>query len=178
METLSLPKIMFFELGIISTPSSSCNWEKILTRQTPAEAQLLLVALRGEVDQISDLGPGGSLESLFGTGLVCYIDDRESFSQCSTTSSAVGIKRLATTATAAAASGTSIVAPALDGIQLDGFIDQRRPSCTIQDLAEVDVSFFLSSIIMAGTWLNNHCNAVQQEILELCILDHYVAQLG
>jgi hypothetical protein len=92
------------------------------------------------------LSSGESLESLFGGNLVYYIDDKQYFSQYSTTSAAVGIKRLATTATAAAASGASIVAPALDGAQLDGFTGRRRPSCTIHDLAEVDVSFsFLSS---------------------------------
>lgn len=113
---------------------------ELLTRYTTVEAQLLLVALRGEVDTISHLSSGESLESLFGGNLVCYIDDKDCFSQYSATSSAVGIKRLATTATAAAASGANIVDPALNGIQMDGFTGRRRPSCTIDDLADVDVS--------------------------------------
>jgi hypothetical protein len=106
-----------------------------------AEAQLLLVALRREVDKISHLRPGDSLESLFDGELVCYIDDSECYSQYSTTSSVVGIKRLATTATATTASGASVVAPALDGIALDGFIKRRGPSSTIKNLAQVDVCF-------------------------------------
>ncbi|GAB1314712.1 hypothetical protein MFIFM68171_04922 [Madurella fahalii] len=139
-ETLSLPKIMFFEL---------------------VEAQLLLVALRGEVDRVSHLGPGGSLESLFGGELVCYIDDREFYSPYSTTSSVVAINKLATTATAAAASGANIVAPALDGIQLDGFIGRRRPSCNIRNLVEADRKTLASAwncafwIIMLLNWDGN-----------------------
>ncbi len=142
-ETLSLPKIMFFEFGIVSALPSRSGWdEKALTRLVLpiAEAQLLLVALRKEVDQISHLRGGDSLESLFSSNLVCYMDDKACFSPYSTTSTVVGINRLATTATAAAASGASTVAPALDGIALDGFISRRGPSFTVQGLTRVDVS--------------------------------------
>lgn len=144
--SLPLHKIMLFELGMDYGLRINhffffrrCD-RYLLTCRVSAEVQLLLVALRGEVDQISRLGPGESLESLFRSDLVCYIDDRECFSQYSTTSTVVGISRLATTAAAAASTGASVVAPALDGIQLDRFIDRRRSSWGILNLTEVDVS--------------------------------------
>jgi hypothetical protein len=112
----------------------------MLTWSSSVEAQLLLVALREEVDQMSGLKPGESLESLFDGNLVCHIDDREYFSQYSTTSSAVGIKRLATVSSAAREQGATIVDPALNGAQLDTFLHQRRPSWEVPGLTESDVS--------------------------------------
>lgn len=152
-EMISLPRIMFLELGTVSTPPfGGIREETILTRYTTGEVQDLLVALRGEIDQVSQFSSGESLESLFGGNLVCYIDDKGFFSHYSTTSSAVGIKRLATTATAAAASGANIVAPALNGIQLDGFSGRRLPSymSKMDAFANFDASSSSSSVIVTG----------------------------
>ncbi len=99
---------------------------------------------------MSGLRPGESLESLFDGNLVCHIDDKEYFSQYSRTSSAIGIHRLATVASATEASGSSIVNPALDGVQLDTFVRQRRPSCEISGLVGFDVSPFFPPVTKEG----------------------------
>ncbi len=150
-----------------------------LTWSASVEAQLLLVALREEVDQVSRLRPGESLESLFNGNLVCHIDDKDYFSLYSMTSSAIGISRLATVASATEASGASIVGPALDGVQLDTFVRQRRPSCEISGLAEFDVSPLFSPARQKA------CQAVDvpsarnpYNCVELRVLDHHAVQLG
>ncbi|CAJ0549995.1 Ff.00g099250.m01.CDS01 [Fusarium sp. VM40] len=114
--TLSLPKVVYFEL---------------------IETQKLLVALRGEVDLISRFGHGDSLESLFDGNMLWHIDDKATFSPYSLSSSTIAVKRLATTAgTVAQLDG--IVVPTMDAVQLDTFIDQRRPVREIEGLADVD----------------------------------------
>ena len=128
---------------------------------------------------MSRLRPGESLESLFDGNLVCHIDDKEYFSLYSLPSSAIGISRLATVTSATEASGASIVGPALDGVRLDTFIRQRRPSYQISGLEEFDVSpsFLLlqrkayQAIDALSARNSYHC-------VELRVLDHHAAQLG
>ncbi|KAF5251232.1 hypothetical protein FANTH_3667 [Fusarium anthophilum] len=114
---LSLPQIIYFEL---------------------METQKLLVALRGEVDQISSLSPGHSLESLFDGNMLWHIDDKATFSAYSKSVSTIAVKRLATTRAETEAQPNGIVAPAMDAVQLDTFIDQRRPARETKGLADVD----------------------------------------
>lgn len=104
------------------------------------EAQKLLVALRGEVDEISSFNPGNSLESLFDGNMLWHIDDKTTFSAFSKSVSTIAVKRLATIRAETAAHPDGIVAPAMDAVHLDTFIDQRRPARETKGLANVDVS--------------------------------------
>ncbi|KAF5672803.1 hypothetical protein FHETE_3637 [Fusarium heterosporum] len=116
--TVPLPKVIYFEL---------------------IETQKLLVALRGEVELVTAHSePAGFLESSFNGNVLWHIDDKANISQYSVTSSTIAINRLATTAARAAAQPDDIVAPAMDAVQLDTFIDQRRPAQATKDLADVD----------------------------------------
>ncbi|KAF4955594.1 hypothetical protein FGADI_4429 [Fusarium gaditjirri] len=114
---MSLPQVIYFEL---------------------METQKLLVNLRGEVDEISKLRPGNSLESLFDGDMLWHIDDKAIFSSYSKSISTIAVKRLATTKTETAAQPNGIVAPAMDAVHLDTFIDQRRPARETKGLADVD----------------------------------------
>ncbi|KAH7184460.1 hypothetical protein BKA60DRAFT_284889 [Fusarium oxysporum] len=115
--TMSLPQVIYFEL---------------------METQKLLVALRGEVDEISSFSPGNSLESLFDGNMLWHIDDKAIFSPYSKSISTIAVKRLATTSAETAAQPNGIVAPAMDAVHLDTFIDQRRPARETKGLADVD----------------------------------------
>ncbi|KAF5720484.1 hypothetical protein FMUND_4306 [Fusarium mundagurra] len=102
------------------------------------EAQKLLVDLRGEVDEISSFSGGHSLESLFDGNMLWHIDDKATFSPYSKSVSTIAVKRLATTSAETAAQPNGIVAPAMDAVHLDTFIDQRRPARETKGLADVD----------------------------------------
>ncbi|KAI1396235.1 hypothetical protein F4819DRAFT_475983 [Hypoxylon fuscum] len=88
----------------------------------------LLINLRHQVDEISCLESGKTLERLFDGSLVCLVDDSSSHLSGYTTSSAtVTIRRLATTSSARKAASTANVIPALDRSQMENFIKRRCP---------------------------------------------------
>ncbi|KAF5690202.1 hypothetical protein FDENT_4092 [Fusarium denticulatum] len=112
----------------------------LATPQEPLgmETQKLLVALRGEVDEISSFSPGQSLESLFDGNMLWHINDKATFSAYSKSVSTIAVKRLATTRAETEAQPNGIVVPAMDAVHLDTFIDQRRPARETKGLADVD----------------------------------------
>lgn len=125
------------------------------------ETQLLLVALREEVDRVSQLKPR-SLESMF-NGTI-HIDDAAYPSPYSMSSSTIAIKNLATTASAVPVSGARLVNPAIDGVELDKFIIRRRHSSEFRGLSESDVSLKLK-LSLFNSIFAQEINIIQQEAL-------------
>ncbi|RBR24914.1 uncharacterized protein FIESC28_02332 [Fusarium coffeatum] len=115
---ISLPQVIYFEL---------------------VETQKLLVDLRGEVDEISSFTPGNSLESLFDGNMLWHIDNKAIFSPYSKSISTVAVTRLMTARAEMAAPPDCIVAPAMDAVHLDTFIDQRRPARETKGLTDINV---------------------------------------
>ena len=166
-ELLSLPKIMMFELGPLPLTYFPSPLRKVLIWPCAVESQLLLVHLREEVDRVSGLARENSLQRLFGGNLLCHVDDKAAFDPYSTTSSTIAIRRLATTV-AAANEAPGIVAPALDGVQLDTFIDRRRPRRKVDDIADIDVSSPQPSLLV-GYQVKKLCPTCRYLVLQLTL---------
>ncbi|KAI9774336.1 MAG: hypothetical protein M1840_004230 [Geoglossum simile] len=95
------------------------------------ETQKLCVALRDETDRITGLYPGNCLEDGF-KKIICSVDNIAIPNLLSLSRNVIAIKELATTRRAAQAtqcSGDLLVCPALDGVQIDRFVDTQI--CTI-----------------------------------------------
>jgi hypothetical protein len=91
------------------------------------ETQKLCVALRDETDKITGLYLGNCLEDSFNR-IICSIDNTARPNLCSLSQKTIAIKELATTRRAKQAtlfSGDLLVCPALDGDEIDHFVDMQ-----------------------------------------------------
>ncbi|KAI0109002.1 hypothetical protein GGR51DRAFT_558799 [Nemania sp. FL0031] len=132
----------------------------------------LLVNLRELIDKISFEKPGYSLESLFKDAILCHLDDNSGrLVYYSTTSSSIGITRLATTSTARDQTGGATVLPAVNSLKMDEFVYKRSPRSTINRFPETDQTI-LNQAWLCSYWVRLLLNWDSNQIF----LDPFTSQ--
>lgn len=135
---LRLPAVLIFHICEIQRSL------KLLKSNLPlnvAHTHDLLVNLRQEVNDISFLDPGKKMERFFDRSMVCVIDDSRGYYDPNSSSGVpITIHWLATMFTARTVAGNYQVAPALDSVQMDNFIEERCPLELLSKIPINDVS--------------------------------------